>query len=59
MYITKTCQYQYPDSKVKCETPLTEKVYNFSMGKYNKALCYGHQKREEPMPEVDYEERYG
>lgn len=43
-YIIHYCEWAY-GSGTKCNNPLTEKVYNFSMSRFHKGLCFGHQQR--------------
>lgn len=58
-YITHYCEWEYKKG-VTCSNPLTERVYNYSMGKYAKPLCFGHQVQHDKdnsfASQKDYEE---
>ena len=38
------CEYTYND-KVTCGNRVSQKVYEYSIEKFGKVLCYGHQKQ--------------
>jgi len=58
-YITRFCEYKL-NAKVTCSNPLLEKAYNYSINKYGKPLCFGHQRRTDEdgghASQKDYEE---